>query len=270
VGCVTQVGSRAPASPATRVIAAGWPEDVTGRRSTASAARACRPSTTSPAWASAPASGRSASAAASRACRGCRWAPTAAMPSTASTRSCASASSWCRRASRPTSSPPARASPAPTSTLRRSLATKGRPRHRGEALRALAVRGQERPTAAVALDHDEHPRADTTLEGLGQLKPAFAAMGAMPDGARTARPSTPSRSRSTPTPGRSSTCTPPATRAASSTARPPCSSPARSGACAARPEAARAHPRHGHRRRRAGDHADRARPGVGKALAAPA
>jgi len=34
----------------------------------------------------------------------------------------------------------------------------------------------------VALDHDEHPRADTTLEGLTKLEPAFAKMGAMPLG----------------------------------------------------------------------------------------
>jgi acetyl-CoA C-acetyltransferase len=33
-----------------------------------------------------------------------------------------------------------------------------------------------------ALDRDEHPRADTTLEGLGGLKAAFAQMGAMPVG----------------------------------------------------------------------------------------
>ena len=32
---------------------------------------------------------------------------------------------------------------------------------------------------SVALDRDEHPRADTTLEGLGGLKPAFEQMGAM-------------------------------------------------------------------------------------------
>jgi acetyl-CoA C-acetyltransferase len=32
---------------------------------------------------------------------------------------------------------------------------------------------------SVALDRDEHPRADTTLEGLAGLKPAFAQMGAM-------------------------------------------------------------------------------------------
>ncbi len=31
---------------------------------------------------------------------------------------------------------------------------------------------------SVALDRDEHPRADTTLEGLGNLAPAFAAYGA--------------------------------------------------------------------------------------------
>ena len=32
---------------------------------------------------------------------------------------------------------------------------------------------------SVALDRDEHPRADTTMEGLAGLKPAFAQMGAM-------------------------------------------------------------------------------------------
>jgi acetyl-CoA C-acetyltransferase len=35
---------------------------------------------------------------------------------------------------------------------------------------------------SVALDRDEHPRADTTLEGLGGLSPAFVKMGAMPVG----------------------------------------------------------------------------------------
>ncbi len=34
------------------------------------------------------------------------------------------------------------------------------------------------PDGSVALDKDEHPRADTTLEGLGGLKAAFADMGA--------------------------------------------------------------------------------------------
>ncbi len=37
-------------------------------------------------------------------------------------------------------------------------------------------------TGAVALDHDELPRPDTTLEGLGELKAAFEKMGAMPMG----------------------------------------------------------------------------------------
>jgi len=32
---------------------------------------------------------------------------------------------------------------------------------------------------SVALDRDEHPRADTTMEGLAQLKPAFVQMGGM-------------------------------------------------------------------------------------------
>jgi acetyl-CoA C-acetyltransferase len=35
---------------------------------------------------------------------------------------------------------------------------------------------------SVALARDEHPRADTTLEGLGGLQPAFAQMGATPMG----------------------------------------------------------------------------------------
>lgn len=35
---------------------------------------------------------------------------------------------------------------------------------------------------SVALDRDEHPRADTTLESLGALAPAFAQMGAAPMG----------------------------------------------------------------------------------------
>ncbi len=35
---------------------------------------------------------------------------------------------------------------------------------------------------SVALDRDEHPRADTTLQGLGELKAAFVQMGAMPAG----------------------------------------------------------------------------------------
>ena len=35
---------------------------------------------------------------------------------------------------------------------------------------------------SVALERDEHPRADTTLEGLGGLQPAFAQMGATPMG----------------------------------------------------------------------------------------
>jgi acetyl-CoA C-acetyltransferase len=35
---------------------------------------------------------------------------------------------------------------------------------------------------SLALDRDEHPRADTTLAGLGELKAAFVQMGAMPAG----------------------------------------------------------------------------------------
>ena len=43
----------------------------------------------------------------------------------------------------------------------------------------FGVKGND---GALALDKDEHPRADTTLEGLGGLKPAFADMGAAPMG----------------------------------------------------------------------------------------
>ena len=62
---------------------------------------------------------------------------------------------------------------------------------------AYAVESQRRAAAAVSqerfartliavtdasgntvLDHDEHPRAGTTLEGLAKLRPAFAALGA--------------------------------------------------------------------------------------------
>jgi len=35
---------------------------------------------------------------------------------------------------------------------------------------------------SVALDHDEHPRPDSTMESLGSLAPAFAKLGAMPVG----------------------------------------------------------------------------------------
>ncbi len=44
----------------------------------------------------------------------------------------------------------------------------------------FAVKDPE--TGKVLLEKDEHPRADTTLEGLGQLQAAFVGMGAMPMG----------------------------------------------------------------------------------------
>src|SRR5581483_8110769 len=37
-------------------------------------------------------------------------------------------------------------------------------------------------TGEVVLERDEHPRANTTLEGLAQLAPAFAEMGTIPAG----------------------------------------------------------------------------------------
>src|SRR6185369_14227017 len=39
--------------------------------------------------------------------------------------------------------------------------------------------GVKNDDGSVALARDEHPRADTTMEGLAGLKPAFAEMGAM-------------------------------------------------------------------------------------------
>ena len=44
----------------------------------------------------------------------------------------------------------------------------------------FAVKDPE--TGKVLLEKDEHPRADTTIEGLGQLQAAFVGMGAMPMG----------------------------------------------------------------------------------------
>ena len=55
----------------------------------------------------------------------------------------------------------------------------GGARRSKEALRRLAVRGQGPQRATSVLDRDEHPRADTTLERLAGLKPAFAEMGEM-------------------------------------------------------------------------------------------
>jgi acetyl-CoA C-acetyltransferase len=45
-----------------------------------------------------------------------------------------------------------------------------------------ALFGVKNPDGSVALTRDEHPRADTTLEALGGLQPAFAQMGATPMG----------------------------------------------------------------------------------------
>ena len=42
--------------------------------------------------------------------------------------------------------------------------------------------GVKNDDGSVALTRDEHPRADTTLESLGQLKPAFEQLGATPMG----------------------------------------------------------------------------------------
>jgi acetyl-CoA C-acetyltransferase len=75
----------------------------------------------------------------------------------------------------------------------------------------------------VLLDKDEHPRAGTTLESLGKLEPAFTMMGAAPVGPNGETFDELARLRYRTSP-RSSTCTRPATRAGSSTARPPCCS----------------------------------------------
>ena len=47
---------------------------------------------------------------------------------------------------------------------------------------ANSLFGVKNADGSLALERDEHPRADTTLEGLGGLKAAFAEMGAMPMG----------------------------------------------------------------------------------------
>jgi len=47
---------------------------------------------------------------------------------------------------------------------------------------ANAMFSVKNPDGSVALERDEHPRADTTLDGLAGLKAAFADMGAMPMG----------------------------------------------------------------------------------------
>ena len=75
---------------------------------------------------------------------------------------------------------------------------------------------------SVALDRDEHPRADTTLEGLGGPASRRSRRWARRRWARTARRSTSSRSSATPTPRRSITSTPAVTRRASSTAPRSC------------------------------------------------
>src|SRR5579863_2469875 len=46
----------------------------------------------------------------------------------------------------------------------------------------LSLFGVKNDDGSVALARDEHPRADTTLESLGGLQPAFAQMGATPMG----------------------------------------------------------------------------------------
>jgi acetyl-CoA C-acetyltransferase len=45
-----------------------------------------------------------------------------------------------------------------------------------------ALFGVKNDDGSIALDRDEHPRADTTIESLGGLNPAFAQMGAAPMG----------------------------------------------------------------------------------------
>ena len=103
---------------------------------------------------------------------------------------------------------------------------------------------------------------ETTLEALGKLEPAFVGMGAtrMRAARRTLRRAR--RASATRRSRRSTTCTPPATRAASSTARRRCCSRRADYAQGARAQAARAHPRDGDPRRRAGHHADRAGAGL--------
>ena len=204
--------------------------------STASAPPAWRPST-SPRRRSPPAGRTSSSPAASSRCRACRWAPTAA---------------------------PGRWTPRPTTTP--SFVPQGigadliatieelQPRGRRRLRRPLAGarRRARRPTAAsptrsipvkdlnehVVLDHDEFIRPGTTVETLGEPQAVVRR--------RSARwaASTPSRCRSTTGSRRSTTSTRPATRPASSTA-PRCVAIGNEQTGErARPDAARADPRH--------------------------
>ena len=76
IGCVTQVKEQGACVARNALIAADWPEDVTGVTVNRFCGSASRASTRSPAR-SAPASSTRASAAASSRCRACRWAPTA-------------------------------------------------------------------------------------------------------------------------------------------------------------------------------------------------
>ena len=76
-GCVSQVGEQTFNIARNAVLAAGWPETVTGSRSTGSAGRASsRCTSRRPGWSRG--STTWWSRAASSRCRGCRWAPRSA------------------------------------------------------------------------------------------------------------------------------------------------------------------------------------------------
>ncbi len=103
-----------------------------------------------------------------------RWARTAPA-STAETSSCARESTRSRRESAPTSSPPSRVSPARTSIGSRSLLKRRpTPRARRAASRRACCRSWILEAGRSRSTEDEHPRPDTTLEGLASLAPAFA------------------------------------------------------------------------------------------------
>ena len=181
MGCVTQAGSRVPTSPATPCSPPSGPSKSPASRSTASAAPACRPST-SPRWASSPARSSSSSAAASRACPAPRWAPTA--PASTAT----------------TSSSRQKHFQVPQGISADLIATlEGFTREQVDAFaldsqrKAAAAQQANRferslfpvtdpATGAQALAVDEYPRASTTAEGLAALEPAFLALGATPFG----------------------------------------------------------------------------------------
>ena len=222
VGCVTQVKEQGACIARNALIAAQWPEDVTGFTINRFCGSGLEAVNCDRRRRSARASSTPASAAASSRCRACRWARDGAMldghneklrkrlflvPQGISADLIATREGFTR-----------------DDVDKFALASQQKAARaiEGEALRELAVRGQERRRLGRRSTRDEHPRADTTLEALGGLKPAFVADGRDADGPER-RDARPARAQALPRHARrSTTSTPPATRRASSTARRPC------------------------------------------------